>query len=80
MSPRLPIWYHPGPSVQGRQPWRKEHEEDGKSGALVFSTGTNYWARGLAFDATGQGNPDLRIQQTTTNVLADMTVQPQTPA
>ena len=50
------------------------------SGALVVATGTNYWARGLAQNAFGLGEPDLRIQQTTTNILADMGAQPATPA
>ena len=50
------------------------------SGALVFSTGTNHWARGLAVNADGMGEPDLRIQQATTNVLEDMGVVPTTPA
>ena len=50
------------------------------SGALVFSTGTNQWFRGLAVNGDGAGEPDLRIQQTTTNVLEDMGVVPTTPA
>src|SRR5690242_8674997 len=50
------------------------------SGALVFSTGTNQWDRGLALNAEGVGEPDVRIQQTTTNVLEDMGVVPLTPA
>jgi hypothetical protein len=50
------------------------------SGALVFATGTNQWTRGLALDGDGAGEPDLRIQQTTTNVLEDMGVLPSTPA
>jgi hypothetical protein len=50
------------------------------SGALVFSTGTNQWTRGLALNAEGAGEPDLRIQQVTTNVLDDMGVAPSTPA
>jgi hypothetical protein len=49
------------------------------SGALIFNTGTNQWNRGLAPNATGVGEPDVRIQQITTNVLADMGAQPQTP-
>jgi fibronectin type 3 domain-containing protein len=48
--------------------------------ALVFSTGTNQWGRGLALNAGGAGEPDVRIQQATTNVLADMGAAPQTPA
>src|SRR3954454_10948340 len=50
------------------------------SGALVFSTGTNHWNRGLAPNAVGVGEPDSRIQQVTTNVLADMGATPQTPS
>ncbi|HEU5252502.1 MAG TPA: PKD domain-containing protein [Solirubrobacterales bacterium] len=44
-----------------------------KSGALVFASGTNDWANGLA------PNPDSRIIQATYNILSDMTVQPWTP-
>ena len=50
------------------------------SGALVFSTGTNHWNRGLAANAAGTGEPNQIIQQITTNVLADMGAVPQTPA
>ena len=50
------------------------------SGALVFSTGTNHWNRGLAANAAGAGEPNQIIQQITTNVLADMGAVPQTPA
>jgi hypothetical protein len=50
------------------------------SGAIVFATGSNQWARGLALNAQGVGEPDVRIQQTATNVLEDMGVVPQTPA
>jgi hypothetical protein len=50
------------------------------SGALVFATGTNHWGRGLNLTADGSGGPDRRIQQATTNVFADMGVQPSTPA
>jgi hypothetical protein len=50
------------------------------SGALVFSTGTNHWGRGLALNADGAGEPDRRIQQATTNVLEDMGVVPATPS
>ena len=50
------------------------------SGALVFSTGTNHWARGLALNTDGAGEPDRRIQQATTNMLEDMGVVPATPS
>src|SRR4029077_13318491 len=49
------------------------------SGALVFNTGTNHWNRGLAPNAVGVGEPDSRIQQVTTNALADMGATPTTP-
>jgi hypothetical protein len=50
------------------------------SGALVFTTGTNYWGRGLARNPSDNvGEPDVRIRQVSTNVLADMGVVPQTP-
>jgi len=50
------------------------------SGALVFSTGTNNWARGLALNVRGEGEPDDRIQQATVNVLRDMGAAPATLA
>jgi YD repeat-containing protein len=43
------------------------------SGALVFASGTNDWANGLAI------SPDARIIQATYNILSDMGVQPGTP-
>jgi Domain of unknown function (DUF4082)/Bacterial Ig-like domain len=46
------------------------------SGALVVTTGTNNWARGLAYNELGIGEPDGRIQQVTVNVLWDMGAQP----
>ncbi|MDX6542098.1 MAG: hypothetical protein QOI71_3708, partial [Gaiellales bacterium] len=50
------------------------------SGALVFATGTNFWARGLALDGERAGEPVLAIQQATVNVLEDMGVPtPATP-
>jgi hypothetical protein len=49
------------------------------SGALVFATGTNQWNWGLANTAAGTGEPDTRIRQATTNVLADMAALPETP-
>ena len=39
------------------------------SGALVFSTGTNNWNRGLAPNATGVGEPQSRIQQRSATVV-----------
>jgi N,N-dimethylformamidase beta subunit-like, C-terminal/Domain of unknown function (DUF4082)/Malectin domain/Bacterial Ig-like domain len=50
------------------------------SGALVLTTGTNHWNRGLALNAFGVGEPDQQIQQITTNILEDMGAVPQTPA
>jgi hypothetical protein len=49
------------------------------SGALVVSTGTNHWNRGLARNAVAEGEPNLDIQQTTVNILADMGARPSTP-
>jgi hypothetical protein len=49
------------------------------SGALVFSTGTVQWAWGLDSNHDGTPTaPDVRMQQATVNVLADMGVQPGT--
>ena len=50
------------------------------SGALVVTTGTNHWNRGLARNGDGVGEPTVRIQQATTNILADMAACPSTPA
>ncbi len=49
------------------------------SGALVVTTGTNQWNRGLADNAFGVGEPNQVIQQTTTNILEDMGAVPSTP-
>jgi hypothetical protein len=49
------------------------------SGALVFSAGTARWPWGLDGQHDGQGfAPDVRMQQATVNLLADMGVQPVT--
>ena len=47
------------------------------SGALVFGAGTVQWAWGL--DGThdrGGSTPDVKVQQATVNLFADMGVQP----
>jgi hypothetical protein len=49
------------------------------SGALVVSTGTNQWWRGLGANVFAQGAPIAEIQQFTTNALADMGATPGTP-
>ncbi len=49
------------------------------SGALVVTTGTNHWNRGLGVNASNVGEPDLRIQQATVNILEDMGARPATP-
>ena len=49
------------------------------SGALVFSTGTARWSWGLDAQHDDEGfAPDVRMQQATINLLADMDVQPAT--
>lgn len=53
------------------------------SGALVFGAGTVQWAWGLdnvhdVFSSTPPRAPDVRMQQATVNLFADMRVQPQT--
>lgn len=45
------------------------------SGAIVFASGTNQWAWGLAIY-----EPDRLIQQISANLFADMGLQPATPA
>jgi hypothetical protein len=49
------------------------------SGAFVFSSGTIRWSWGLDAthdEATAASQPDIRMQQATLNLLADMGVQP----
>ena len=49
------------------------------SGALVFGAGTVQWSWGLDAQHDNPGTPvDLRMQQATVNLLADMKVQPAT--
>jgi hypothetical protein len=69
-----------GTYVQGQPASTTMTKYTAASGALVFATGTNYWDRGLALRPDGVGEPDVRIQQVTTNVLEDMKVVPATPA
>jgi hypothetical protein len=48
-----------------------------RSGALVFGAGTTRWSWGLDATHDQQGPaPDLRMQQATVNLLADMGIQP----
>ncbi len=50
------------------------------SGALVWATGTCQWAWGLDETHTRTGGPtQIRMQQATANMLADMTALPATP-
>ena len=52
---------------------------DPTSGALVFGAGTVQWAWGLDANHEFAGSPaDVRIQQATVNLLADMGAQPAT--
>jgi Bacterial Ig domain len=48
------------------------------SGALVFGAGTVQWSWGLEGNPEGSGRPDIRMEQATVNLLADMGVQPAT--
>jgi hypothetical protein len=50
------------------------------SGALVFSSGTNNWSRGLGVNMLGSGEPNSDIEQATMNLLVDMGVAPTTPS
>jgi len=51
------------------------------SGALVFSAGSVQWSWGLDAQHDRSGTPvDVRMQQATMNLLADMEVMPSTPA
>jgi hypothetical protein len=51
----------------------------GASGALVFGAGTVQWSWGLDDVHDRSGTPsDVRMQQATVNLLADMSVQPVT--
>jgi len=46
--------------------------------ALVFNAGTNNWSLGLGEGDGGLYEPDSTMQQATTNIIADMGVQPAT--
>ena len=48
------------------------------SGALVFGAGTVQWSWGLEGSPDGSAGVDVRMQQATVNLLADMGVQPTT--
>lgn len=65
--------YGPGPANHAVTLYRHA------GGALVFGAGTIQWAWGL--DGThdrGASTPDVRMQQATVNLLADMNAQPAT--
>ena len=52
---------------------------DESSDALVFGAGTVQWSWGLSgFHTQAESTPDVRMQQATVNLLADMGVQPLT--
>ncbi|WP_243726948.1 DUF4082 domain-containing protein [Actinocrispum wychmicini] len=68
--------YGPGTKVHALTMYR-----DQSSGALVFAAGTVQWSWGLDNEhlfATGTPTADVRMQQATVNLLADMGVQPGT--
>ena len=48
------------------------------SGALVFGAGTVQWSWGLEGSPDGTAAVDVRMQQATVNLFADMGVQPTT--
>jgi N,N-dimethylformamidase beta subunit-like, C-terminal/Domain of unknown function (DUF4082)/Bacterial Ig-like domain/Bacterial Ig domain len=48
------------------------------SGALIFGAGTVQWSWGLEGSPDGTAGADVRMQQATVNLLADMGVQPTT--
>ncbi len=48
------------------------------SGALVFGAGVALWSWGLDDENPNSNTPDVRMQQATVNLLADMGVQPKT--
>lgn len=69
--------YGPGTATHSLTLYR-----DQSGGGLVFGAGTVQWAWGLDDDhafATDTPTADVRIQQATVNLLADMGVQPATP-
>jgi Domain of unknown function (DUF4082)/Bacterial Ig-like domain/Purple acid Phosphatase, N-terminal domain/Bacterial Ig domain len=64
---------NPGPATHSMTLYRAT------SGALVFSAGTIQWAWGLSSDHDGDvAPPDVRMQQATANILADMSALPTT--
>ncbi len=66
--------------IQGQNASPQMVKYTAPSGALVVTTGTNHWNRGLAINAFNEGEPNFMIQQATTNILADMGALPATPA
>jgi Domain of unknown function (DUF4082)/Bacterial Ig-like domain/Bacterial Ig domain len=71
------LTYGPGTAVHSLTLYRA------KSGALVFSAGSVQWVWGLDVNHdtspdVGPSSPDLNMEQSTVNLLADMGVQPAT--
>lgn len=65
--------YGPGTAIH-----RLTLHRDQVSGALIFGAGTIQWSWGLDATHDRAGTPtDVRIQQATVNLLADMGVQPE---
>ena len=54
----------------------RDQVHGGRAARSSCDTGTNHWNWGLALNADGEGEPDRRIQQATTNILADMGALP----
>ncbi|WP_397331225.1 N,N-dimethylformamidase beta subunit family domain-containing protein [Nostoc sp. FACHB-280] len=67
--------------LPSNQDYTKSHSVryTASSGAKVFASGTIQWAWGLDSDNVTPAREDIRVQQITVNVLADMGAIPQAP-
>jgi hypothetical protein len=71
--------YGPGTATHGLTLYRDANTADPGDDALVFGAGTVQWSWGLDGNHDrGGSTPDVRMQQATVNLFADMGVQPAT--
>jgi Domain of unknown function (DUF4082) len=68
-------------TLPSNQDFTKAHSTryTASSGAKVFASGTNQWAWGLDSDDVSPAREDIRVKQTTVNILADMGAKPLVP-
>jgi Domain of unknown function (DUF4082) len=68
-------------TLPSNQDFTKAHSTryTASSGAKVFASGTNQWSWGLDSDDVSPAREDIRVKQTTVNILADMGAKPLVP-